>query len=169
LAAAGCSGASSAAPDGATATGPAGERLTAVDADLRQPYLAYWDEWTKVARAADVQAAPLDSHADEPNLSILRASVERLRQDGRRMNGEVAHRLIGMRVDGELRRLYDCVNLNGWRLVDAGTGQEIRQVGERPEQLSVMTMRQINGAWKVTDIQNPLPCPGSTAGPSPGS
>ncbi|MFE4513258.1 hypothetical protein ACFRMQ_03525 [Kitasatospora sp. NPDC056783] len=169
LAATGCSGTSSASPDGATATGPYGEPLIAVDTDLRQPYLSYWDEWTKVARAADDRAAPLDAHADEPNLSILRASVGQMHQDNRRMAGEVKHRLLGMRVDGEARRIYDCVDLNAWKIVDTGTGQEIEQVGERPEQLSVMTMRQINGVWKVTDIQNPLPCPGATTGPSPRS
>ncbi|MFD4660174.1 hypothetical protein ACFWP2_31645 [Kitasatospora sp. NPDC058444] len=169
LAAAGCSGTSAAAPDGATATGPYGERLIAVDADLRQPYLAYWDEWTKVARAADVGAAPLDAHADEPNLSILRASVDRMREDRQHMSGEVKHRLLGMQVDGEARRLYDCVDLNAWRIVGADTGREINQVSQRQEQLSVMTLRQINGTWKVTDIQNPLPCPGGTGGPSPSS
>ncbi|MFE4360251.1 hypothetical protein ACFU7Z_14015 [Kitasatospora sp. NPDC057518] len=165
LAAAGCSGTSSAAPDRTTATGPNGERLTAVGDDLRQPYLAYWDEWTKVARAGDVAAAPLDAHADEPNLSILRASVDQLRQEGQHMSGEVKHRLLGVRTDGEARRLYDCVDLNAWRIVDAGTGHEISQVGRRPEQLSIMTMRRIDGVWKVTDIQNPLPCPGGTAAP----
>ncbi|MEU1288735.1 hypothetical protein [Kitasatospora sp. NPDC005856] len=166
LTTAGCSGTSAAAPDGATATGPYGERLIAVDTDLRQPYLAYWDEWTRVARAADTGAAPLDAHADEPNLSILRASVDRMREDKRHMSGDVKHRLLGMQVDGEARRLYDCVDLNAWRIVDAGTGREIDQVGQRPEQLSVMTMRHVNGAWKVTDIRNPLPCPEGTAGPS---
>ncbi|WP_406200891.1 hypothetical protein OH807_20495 [Kitasatospora sp. NBC_01560] len=167
LAAAGCAGDSAAAPDGATATGPHGEPLIALTDDVRQPYLSYWDDYVRVFRAADPQAPGLEGHADEPNLSILRASLQQLRQDGQRMQGDVRHRLLGMQVRGELYQVYDCVDLDSWRITDAATGRETDQVGRRPEQLAVMTMRQVDGRWKVTDVQRPVPCPSASPAAAP--
>ncbi|MGW4803373.1 hypothetical protein [Kitasatospora sp. NPDC004272] len=154
---AGCGGPAAGRPS-ADVTGPYGEPLITVPGDVRTAYLAYWDDWQQVARAADLRAAPLAAHAGEPNLSVLGASVEQLRTTGQRMHGEVRHRLIGMRVLGDYYQLYDCVDLDGWVIVDAA-GAPVDQVGHRPEQLSVMTVRRQDGTWKVTDIQQPLPCP----------
>ncbi|MCX4745063.1 hypothetical protein OG455_05910 [Kitasatospora sp. NBC_01287] len=138
--------------------GPAGEALSAPAGDVQQAYLAYWDDWLAANRPGGIPPEQLARHAGDPNLSILRAALADSAKEGHTHTGTVGHRIEGMVADGDLRRIYDCVDLNRWLITDAATGRPVDQAGARPPQLSVMTLRRIDGDWKVTDIQKPQDC-----------
>lgn len=146
------------------AVGPGGKTLSAPSSDVEQAYLAYWDDWLAANKSGDTSAEQLARHAEEPNLSILRAALIESAKEGYGHTGTVKHRIEGMAADGELRRIYDCVDLNQWLITDATTGQPISQLTSRPPELAIMTLRQFGDVWKVTDIQKPLACSASTAG-----
>ncbi|MDH6144272.1 MULTISPECIES: hypothetical protein [Kitasatospora] len=160
---AGCSAAvrPAAAPYG---TGPDGEALSAPSPDVQQAYLAYWDDWLAANRPGGIAPEQLARHADEPNLSILRAALADAAKAGHTHTGQVGHHIEGMVADGELRRIYDCVDVSRWLITDAATGKPVDQFTGQPPQLSVMTLRQIDGAWKVTDIQKPMACSSAAGG-----
>ena len=158
LAVTACNAASSATPPRPYGLGPEGEVLASPSAEVNQAYLAYWDAWLEANRLLDPRADQLANHAGEPNLSILRAALAENKRAGLINRGTVGHRIDGILAEGGLRRVYDCVDLSRWLIHDARTGKPIKQLTDREPFLSIMTMRQIRGTWKVTDIQKPLPC-----------
>ncbi|MEE1788886.1 hypothetical protein PUR71_39195 [Streptomyces sp. SP17BM10] len=151
-----CTGASGAErPYG---TGPDGEHLDKPDPAVEQAYLGYWDAWLKAYRTPGAPEDGLARYSDEPNLSSIRATLADSYRKKQYNEGTVDHRLAGMRTEGDSRIVYDCADLSGWLIHDAATGAEIEQVRHTSRQMAVMTLRRIDGSWKVTNSRKPLEC-----------
>ena len=135
---------------GGSAAGPA---LRPVDSGVRLAYLAYWDAWLKANVTSDPDEPALAEHAASPQLDILRANLAAARKRNQVAKGTVGHRLEGMELVDEDRRVVDCVDLDKWLLYDAATDEQIDQLIDKPSQLAIFTLKRQGGTWRVTGLQ----------------
>lgn len=133
--------------------GSAGLSLRPVHSDVRQAYLAYWDAWLKANVTSDPDEPALAEHAASPQLDILRANLAAARERNQVAKGTVGHRLEGMELVGQERRVVDCVDLDEWLLYDAVTDEQIDQLIDKPSQLAIFTLKRRGGTWRVTGLQ----------------
>jgi hypothetical protein len=138
---------------GAPAPGPAGETLVALTPAIQHAYDAYWDAWLAASRVSDPDLSALAVHAANPHLEVLRANLAQARRDGHVVEGSVVHDIRGMYAYGSWYKVVDCVDLTGWTVHDATTGQQLPQLVDRPRQLGAMTIQRVDGVWKVTHGQ----------------
>lgn len=122
-----------------------------VSDDVEQSYLRYWDAWLKANQTSDPDDPSLAEHAASPQLDILRANLAVARQLNQVARGTVGHRLEGIGLHGSSSEVTDCIDLDGWLLFDASTGQRLHQLVDKPSQRVFYTLRQHDGRWRVTD------------------
>lgn len=121
--------------------------------DIKRSYLRYWDAWLKASQTSDPDDPSLAEHATSPQLDIVRANLAAARQLNQVARGTVGHRLQGIELHGSSSRVADCIDLDGWLLYDAETGERLRQLADKPSQLAFFTLRQRDGRWRVTDAK----------------
>jgi hypothetical protein len=128
-------------------------QLVAVPKEIGTAYDAYWNAWSHASETSDPDDPDLARHVGNPHLEVLRAALESARQEHTVVHGTVGHSIRGMQNFAAAHRVVDCVDLTGWLIVDARTGQPIEQLTTRPKQLGAFTLEQAQGAWKVTHGQ----------------
>jgi hypothetical protein len=122
-----------------------------VSDEIARSYLRYWDAWLAASQTSDPDHPLLPEHVASPQLDVLRANLAAARRRNQVARGTVGHRLQGIEVHGGSSRVADCIDLDGWLLYDAETGERLRQLVDKPSQLALFALRQRDGRWRVTD------------------
>jgi hypothetical protein len=136
-----------------------GYQLQAPVDEVERAYLAYWGAWLAASRTPGAAGTQLQGHAAEPALGIDLSTLASDVHQGVVLRGSVDHHVLGMAVVGETRKIADCVGLDQWRLYDARTGlQSPGQLTAKRRQLAFITLRKLDGVWKVTDSQQAMAC-----------
>ena len=154
-------------PPGATIRGstvivvpasPSAQRVAVVDTiDPKSPlvpelvtaYLHYWDIRTQAFHTVDPTRLP-EVLAD-PELGFEQARISQLRALGRavRLQGEHSISVVVLTPDSAV--LVDQF-ANRSVAIDLATGQEVSELAPALQKL-VYTLRKIDGAWKVVEVQ----------------
>lgn len=127
--------------------------LVGLPSDVHDAYLAFWDAWLAANVTADPDEPTLLKRTTDPLLQTLRANLADSRAAGRAARGQVSHHLEGMEIDGDARRVVDCVGLGGWLLFALDTGRQVPdQVTADRSQLTTLVLRQRDGQWKAANM-----------------
>jgi hypothetical protein len=132
---------------------PAGSELRPVSPTIASSYDGYWNAWLRANADSDPADPALAQHAANPNLEVLQSSLTSDRRQHEQVRGTVGHAIRGMEPVGKGFRVFDCVDLTNWVIVNAATGKPVDQLVARPAQLGAFTLELIGGTWKVTHGQ----------------
>ncbi len=116
-------------------------------------YAGFWAVWQEANASLEFDSRRLSEHVADPLLQTLQANLAGTRARKQVSRGQVTHQILGMEVDGDARRITDCVGLGDWRLFDAATGAPLPgQLSSRRTQLTVLVLRPAGSTWKATNM-----------------
>jgi hypothetical protein len=154
----GCSDRARGRGDGGSSTSSVGPTTTA-DPTLAilAAYRAHWADVIEAGKTADWRSARLDDHATGETLQTVRDNYRKLQSDGEVVRGTVRLHPRVMSVKGSTAIVHDCNDATDFLRYDAKTGAPKEQRKTDIVEAEV-TLRLINGSWKVSSILLGEPC-----------
>ncbi|MEV0897784.1 hypothetical protein [Actinoplanes sp. NPDC049802] len=121
--------------------------------DVRAAYDGFWAAWVAARETSDPDLPALAEQIADPLLSTVRGTLAAAREQDRVTRGTVGHRIEEMTLDGDARRIVDCVDIGRWRLHAASTGEPLPgQLGGERSQLTEIVLRPVDGRWKAANM-----------------
>ena len=116
-------------------------------------YLRYWGAVVAANRAADPGLAALRSAVADPELSRVRATVARNKDQKLSLRAEVAHSPRPAKVTGSAATIEDCYDISAWNPVRLDTGQPIDVTEESGtgRYRARYTLRRSGPGWLVVN------------------
>ena len=114
-------------------------------------YLRYWDAVIAAHAKADPRSAGLATVAADPELSKVRAAVDRNRIQQISLRGTVAHTPGAIRTAGTGATVEDCYDISGWNPVNTKTGApiDVTEEGGTGRYRVRYTLRRSGAGWLV--------------------
>jgi hypothetical protein len=120
-------------------------------------YRAHWADVLETGKTADWHSPRLDDHATGETLQTVRDSYRKLQSDGEVVRGTVRLHPRVTSVRGSTAIVHDCNDATDFLRYDAKTGVPKEERKTDVVEAEV-TLRVINGTWKVSSILLGNPC-----------
>jgi len=153
-----CSGRAHDQANGGSSTSSVGPTTTADPSPaILAAYRAHWADVIEAGKTADWRSPRLDDHATGETLQTVRDNYRQLQADGEVVRGTVRLHPRLTSVRGSTAIVHDCNDATDFLRYDAKTGVPKE---ERKTDIveAEVTLRLINGAWKVSSILLGNPC-----------
>jgi hypothetical protein len=127
--------------------------LAILPATVNAAYSEFWIAWLAVNESLNYDQRLLSEHAADPLLQTLRANLAVAQDRNYVTRGKIVHQIRSMEVDGNARRITDCIDIGGWRLYDASNGSVVpNQLSGTRHQFTVLVLRLQSAKWKATNM-----------------
>ncbi len=154
----GCSDRAGGQGDGGSSTSSVGPTTTLDPAPaILAAYRAHWADVIEAGKTADWRSSRLDDHATGETLETVRDNYRKLQADGEVVRGTVRLHPRVTSVRGSTAIISDCNDATDFLRYDGKTGAPKEQRKTDIVEAEV-TLRLIDGAWKVSSILLGSPC-----------